>query len=862
MAGPTRWTLLLLAVALAGCPAARVPTTTHPKASAAPPTIASTPGPTATPTPEPLASTPAPTLPTPTPGPLVLPTPGLAATLTGKVKAPASLVSDHGGGIIANNGGGYRLLAVDQAPLQGVTVTLLDAQGKPIPGIPPATTQADGTYAFTATLPNQPLIARVDLGAKGALQALALTSQADIELVSTLTTGYILNQYVATQPDPLKTLAKLPASAEAATRTAAASALTAVPDALTTAKVVAAVDSLRKANKAFDDQMEAVKKILIAAGVSNLGVGLPATDVYMRRFFASDVAADGTLYSFDADDGYIWRIGPDGKLVPVAGGADKADDKSTDRTGLKGEQMALEFVWSLQLDATDRPVICEDKHGVWRRETDGSITQLHTQAALTAAFGASGVTRGVHFREDGTLVVTKDGAVWALPPGGAKQRLADATGALTRFGLVELPGAQRWLGSDFYSLTEMTAAAAPKVLMPETDPRLRVNPGSGVPFTTPMDHRGNFFYIAADQQIHRLRPDGTDTALAPATTLGKGLAWMLEGRDGKTYAADSDQSNYGSSLVRRFDGATTTIIAGLDGLPKGLTSDGRLPLLYPKGLEVGPDGTLWIADAGVLMEIPPGGTAKVIGAKATYIPEAFTTVDFTGVRRLASGQLYARALGKSTEFILSQSADGLWHSVMSKARGYANDWNIAFHAWDVAPDGTVMTSWITPSSGGFINDVAILRQRPGETLPTVLVPVSEGLGDIGKIAFTPDGTPWIWATKGISGKPVRYTVASDGKLTPIPDGTILGEAKDLQGRVYEGDASTFTGGNFGNRHIRRQATGGTVDVVAGKGAPLLGGAGIDDSIGWAEDLRFDAAGNLYVRDVLRRQVRRIPKDRL
>ena len=50
-------------------------------------------------------------------------------------------------------------------------------------------------------------------------------------LVSTLTTGYILDQYVVSQPDPLKTLAKLPAGVEADTRAAAASALTAVPDA-------------------------------------------------------------------------------------------------------------------------------------------------------------------------------------------------------------------------------------------------------------------------------------------------------------------------------------------------------------------------------------------------------------------------------------------------------------------------------------------------------------------------------------------------------------------------------------------------------------------------------------------------------
>jgi hypothetical protein len=303
-------------------------------------------------------------------------------------------------------------------------------------------------------------------------------------------------------------------------------------------------------------------------------------------------------------------------------------------------------------------------------------------------------------------------------------------------------------------------------------------------------------------------------------------------------------------------------VAGLDGLPRGFTSDGRIPLLYPKGLEVGPDGTMWIADAGTLMEVPPGGAAKVIGAKDTFLPDALEAVQFTGVRRTADGTLYARALGKAGEYVLKRGADGSWHKLFGLPRSFGNDWNIVMHAWDVASDGTVVTSKITYNNAAFSNDVALMRLKPGEAAASVLVPVSEGLHDIAKLAFSPTGTLWIWASKGLGTQPTRYTVDDAGKLTPVPDGTLVGEARDLAGRVYEGDASTFTGGNFGDRHIRRQASGGAVEAIAGKGAPLLGGTTLDDSIGWAEDLRFDGAGNLYVRDVLRRQVRRIPKERL
>src|SRR5207248_8688521 len=134
---------------------------------------------------------------------------------------------------------------------------------------------------------------------------------------------------------------------------------------------------------------------------------------------------------------------------------------------------------------------------------------------------------------------------------------------------------------------------------------------------------------------------------------------------------------------------------------------------------------------------------------------------------------------------------------------------------------------------------ALQRLRPGDTQPAVLVPKAAGLDDVAKIAFGPDGQLWLWGHKDHLAQ--RFTVADDGTLAVVPDGQLIGEAKDAQGRVYEGDAATFTGGNFGNRHIRRQAPGGAVEVVAGKDAPLLGGTALDDSIRWAEDLRFDAA---------------------
>jgi hypothetical protein len=323
--------------------------------------------------------------------------------------------------------------------------------------------------------------------------------------------------------------------------------------------------------------------------------------------------------------------------------------------------------------------------------------------------------------------------------------------------------------------------------------------------------------------------------------------------------------NVGTAVVRRLgaDG-TARIVAGVEGLPKGFTSDGRIPLAYPRGLDVAPDGTLYIADNGALLRVPPGGAAEVVAARDTKVG-LLNSVTFTGVRRLPDGRLVARGLGQQKEMVLQQDAPGgPWRVALSEATRWGNPWNISMHAWDVASDGTIVVSRHVPKAQSADNDAEVYRLKPGEAEASVLVPVSAGLNEIARLVFAPDGTLHLRGRKawGDPDKTHHFIVAEDGTLSAAPAGVLAAEARDAQGRLYEGDASAYTLGNYGDRRIRRQAPGQPAEVVAGQGSGLLGGATLDDSIGWAEDLRFDAAGNLYVRDVLRRQVRRIPRERL
>ena len=122
------------------------------------------------------------------------------AELIGKVKAPATLISDKGGavvsnnaaGLVSNNGGGglapqgarlrdggagrYGLAAAAWLPVAGRAVTLTDAQGKTVAG--PVTTDAAGAFRFAGVATEKAWVVRADLGAGRRLEALARTGTA------------------------------------------------------------------------------------------------------------------------------------------------------------------------------------------------------------------------------------------------------------------------------------------------------------------------------------------------------------------------------------------------------------------------------------------------------------------------------------------------------------------------------------------------------------------------------------------------------------------------------------------------------------------------------------------------------------
>lgn len=146
------------------------------------------------------------------------------ATVAGRVLAPAGLLSDKGVGVVANNGGAvianngagvianngagvvstggarYGLAALKEAALGATEVFLADGAGKPVAGVAPVLTDADGRFRLEKVPAGAwRVMARVRTadGKAGALETLvsadaAAEAKADVDVASTFTTAALV----------------------------------------------------------------------------------------------------------------------------------------------------------------------------------------------------------------------------------------------------------------------------------------------------------------------------------------------------------------------------------------------------------------------------------------------------------------------------------------------------------------------------------------------------------------------------------------------------------------------------------------------------------------------------------------------
>lgn len=818
----------------------------------------------------------------------------MAAALSGKVKAPASLISDNGGGIISNNGGTVvsnnggslvsdhgggltsktkrvLLASVDEVPVAGVTVSLLDAANQQVKGPDgqpiTAVTDRDGNYAFASLPADHNLVISSNLGKTGNLTALATKGggkQIDVDLVSTLTTTYILSQYVSTQKDPVTTLDRLPANVEVDTRSKADQALTAgstsVPDALTPDQVVATVESLRKSDPSFNDQMETVKKLLILAGQSDLGNGLPGTQVDLPDVRRLLETPDGTLYVVTS--ARVWQLAADGTLV----------------TAVDGTQEAIE---DAGLDGQGRLIVAQHGTGAAAGQvrfqltrhdaagTDSSLGNLDLPAGsdgttLQGLFGGNGdsvqVVVATTTREAGALINIKTvRSLWSAGPGPTASKLYDLPDELD----------SRMVGRAADGT--LTYAAGGQLFLDA------VPPGGGTPVSRISSNStgsgGDFaiWHIAVNEDgrslawedshgsLEQVDANGAVRPIADGTAIGK-----LMGIANATLVAIAPDNSYYLGITNLASNAPytqiyhavngqTTLIAGRAPTPTGTAT--TVPLHAPTSLAAAPDGSVLLLDNGTIRKLAKDGTLSDVKALPTVIgPATLLRTDGAGAiyynesyyppaQSFPSVRVSRLDAQLQSSVVLTPDVADIVNSLATTSQGLAA---VSCSRWKAGFPNSSATPYLWTLAGPSSVATAV---GPSAT-------VSIGFGSSPLLATDPNGVVYA------NDESHLWRVATDGSSTPVAEvakGSAL--AVDRQGRFYiartRGTDAAATG-----TIERYDPNGGSTTPIAGAGSANFAGSGVDDGLGAIVDLAIAPDGGLLILDAGHKQLKRIPPDKL
>lgn len=761
-----------------------------------------------------------------------------AGSLTGVVRSLGSLIS--------NNSGNYRTTAGEEIVLAGVQVRLLDAGGRSLLDANGesivTTTNAAGQYQFEGILPVRNLLLGVELpGDNGMMLAIApkdgpVRRVADVTVVSTLTTAYILDQFVKGQADPQSTLDKLPVTMEADLRAKAGTAVSLLSTPVTslaTPEVVKTVNLMRRQDETFDTSLEDVRKVLIAAGQSELGNGLPGTRVMLFDLRDLACTADGRLYACSNSDGVVYRLAADGRLIKVAG-AGIPDPGSLD--GQEALTAGFDRIVAMGLDERENLLILENDYTTSRLsrvDSTGRVQALNLDGRVFASMapGPGEQVYGFDHRQ-----------VWRITSGGPPELL---------YTVPELPLQDLLLkGCDgqgvlyFHTLNDNMSGRQEAYrldLESGSFERLELSGRGETPGFVCIDYRGNVFLGGeggADNFLavyspglpQRVLPNNLDGYPIKAATLGaNGQAYVALGSlDNPVYRIENGQATHVAGYISV--GVTGEVLGDATSFGLGLVS----------GLALSAAGELFVAQSNANYS-EPSRVLRISQARQASVFAASTDWDI-GLLAFGTDQsLYFRDNGK-TEYdgelsivyrIHKLAADGTEQVIIGPDGGSTGNWSI--DDFKVAADGSI-----------YVAAEGQLRQysSTGELLRVL----SGGEGSR-RIALDMQGA--VWFTRGSD--LMTWTAATGVQLVmrdpALQDATSL--AMDAAGRCYVSLESV-------NKVMRFRPDTVALETIAGPGGRHLAGKGVDDSLKSPRDLAMDAQGNLYISDYGHRQVKRIP----
>ncbi|MEB3236361.1 MAG: hypothetical protein VKO64_01890 [Candidatus Sericytochromatia bacterium] len=807
--------------------------------------------------------------------------------LAGEVRVPPSFAAVLGGTLVANNAAGLvgnhagglatapnprrrtQTGSLAQQPLAGVRVALVDVRGNPVldtdGSAVTARTDATGRYTLARPAENRParlLVGEDQSTAFARLVAADLNSvssiSADVDISTTLVARYCLDQYLSDQPAPEAALARMPASieADAVARTQAVIAdtadLLADKSRLDSRTVVEAVWRLQARHETVKTGFETLRKLLVVAGLSNLGDGEPATRVALSDVRDMLTAPDGGLYLNCPDDKRIWWLRVDGTLRALVGRVASGDTRVEPEIGMVAKMSAKADGSLILLEEDRKP---NDTPLLWRLSPSGTLEAIeHGIVGLEAALPLDGKRLLLI-----STALDQMATFWELDPGTAPRRLS-ALSLAADWSLPDYPPAitQAALLPDGRVRLATSLWMSGRVLDVDPDTGAMQRWFDGQPYGLPgplLTPDGRVVMFDGHNSFRVLSyPEATASAQAtPRRFIGNWDPLLVDG-EGRLVIAQTRK-------VERLENGIWSVVAGLDAQQTPDTSAG---VREPRSFSILPDGRLVIVDGDDLVLQVPGKSAMPLVPAGSLDPAATESAGYVPkavVVDPADGRIFVHARdGQDTlgpqhrERIYRVGLDG---KAVLQLETERDIWNMA-----VGPQGDLFVSEYTflgPKRILAINREGISREVLGDDAPYF------GLSRIG---FDQDGTMHVENVSYGSGPEYKRTSqvlpVRDGVVQPaLPEDAIFPEAVDARGWFYEG-LGLNEGGLPGWKGslVRRHRTTGITEILAGPGGRFFSGTGVDDGVSGARDPVFGPDGALYFLDMGNRQIKRIPAEAL